>query len=280
MVGPEAKKESANYLRGAYKISERWAFEIVDLNRSSGRYKSRRKSDAALIDRITALALERRRFGYRRIFCLLRREGHLVNKKKVFRLYRAAGLSVRRRKGRKKARGSRFERLAVTRPNQRWSLDFVFDQLADGRKLKLMTVVDEFTRESLAIEVARSIKGNDVVRILTQIIAKRGKSEQIQSDNGSEYTSNAILGWVHQSGIEWRCIEPGKPVQNSHIESFNGKIRDECLNENWFETLHEARVLIEIWRKDYNELRPHGSLNGLSPAAFAKEVSKNFEKTA
>jgi len=280
VVGPEAKKEVSTYLREAYKISERWAFEIVGLNRSSGRYETRRKSDAALIERIMELALERRRFGYRRIFCLLRREGFAVNKKKKFRLYHEAGLSVHRRKGRKKARGSRFERQPVTRPNQRWSLDFVFDQLSDGRKIKLMTVVDEFTRESLGIEVARSIKGTDVVRILEKIIAIRGKPEQIQSDNGSEFTSNAVLGWVHQQAIEWRYIEPGKPTQNSYIESFNGKIRDECLNEHWFETLHEAQALIEIWRKDYNEVRPHGSLNGLTPMSFAREANKNFEKTA
>ncbi len=280
MVGPEAKKEVSTYLQEGYKISERWAFEIMGLNRSTGRYEIRRKGDSALIERMMTLALERRRFGYRRIFFLLRREGFIVNKKKVFRLYHEAGLSIRRRKGRKKARGSRLERQAVTGPNQRWSLDFVFDQLSDGRKIKLMTVVDEYTRESLAVEVSRSIKGIDVVQTLEKIIRIRGKPRQIQSDNGSEFTSNTVLGWVYQQGIEWRYIEPGKPIQNSHIESFNGKIRDECLNENWFETLHEAKALIEIWRKDYNEARPHSSLNGLSPSAFAKEANKNFEKTA
>jgi len=142
-----------------------------------------------------------------------------------------------------------------------------------------MTVVDEFTRESLSVEVERSIKGCDVARILDKVIGTRGRPEQIQSDNGSEFTSNAVLSWAHQKGIDWRYIEPGKPTQNSHIESFNGKIRDECLNEHWFETLAEAKTLIEIWRKDYNETRPHGSLNGLSPSTFAEEVRKSFDKT-
>jgi putative transposase len=279
VVGPEAKKQIAVYVQQAYKISERWAFEIAQLNRSSGRYKNHGADNSSLSERIKALALERRRFGYRRIFCLLRREGYCVNKKKVYRLYRTAGLSVHRRKSRKKARGSRLERQPVTGPNQRWSLDFVFDQLSDGRRIKLMTIVDEYTRENLGVEVERSIKGVDVVRILDKVIGTRGKPGQIQSDNGSEFTSNVVLGWVHQRGIEWRYIEPGKPVQNSYIESFNGRIRDECLNENWFETLHEAKTLIEIWRKDYNETRPHGSLNGLSPSAYAEETRKNFEKT-
>lgn len=252
MVGLEAKKQVAAYVLKAYKISERWAFEIVAL---------------------------RRRFGYRRIFCLLKREGFNVNKKKVYRIYRTAGLSVHRRKNRKKARGSRQERQPVLRPNQRWSLDYVFDQLSDGRKIKLMTLIDEFTRECLAVRVERSIKGADVIKILNEVIDERGKPEQIQSDNGSEFTSNAVLSWVHSQGIDWRYIEPGKPVQNSHIESFNGKIRDKCLNENWFETLNEAKVLIEIWRKGYNEIRPHGALNGLSPSVYAEEVRRKFEKT-
>lgn len=279
MVGPEAKKNVAAYAQKVYKISERWAFEIMGLNRSSGRYKNRSTDHSILAERIKMLALERRRFGYRRIFCLLRREGYFVNKKKVYRLYRTAGLSVHRRKSRKKARESREERQPTVRPNQRWSLDFVFDQISDGRKIKLMTIVDEFTRESLAIEVEKSIRGPDVIRVLEGVIETRGKPDQIQSDNGPEFTSNVILGWVHQRRIDWKYIEPGKPVQNSYIESFNGKIRDECLNENWFETLHEAKTLIEIWRKDYNETRPHSSLNGLSPSIFADEVRKNFEKT-
>lgn len=279
MVGPEAKRQIAAYVQKAYEISERWSFQIVALNRSSGRYKNRGADNSALTDRIKALALERKRFGYRRIFCLLKREGFYVNKKKVYRIYRSAGLSVHRRKGRKKARGSRQERLLTTRTNQKWSLDFVFDQLSDGRRIKLMTVVDEFTRESLAVEVERSIKGPAVVRTLDKVIALRGKPEQIQSDNGSEFTSNVVLSWANREGVDWRYIEPGKPTQNSYIESFNGKIRDECLNENWFETLNEAKALIEIWRKDYNETRPHGSLNGLSPSVFAEEVRKRFDKT-
>ena len=279
MVSPEAKKQAAAYVQETYKISERWTFEIVGLNRSSGRYKNHSANNEALIERIKALALERRRFGYRRIYCLLKREGYSVNRKKVYRLYRLAGLSVVRRKNRKKARGSRIAQQPAKRPNQKWSMDFVFDQLSDGRRIKLMTLVDEFTRESLAVEAERSIKGVDVIRILEKVIAARGKPEEIQSDNGSEFTCNAVLNWTHQHEINWRYIDPGKPTQNSYIESFNGKIRDECLNENWFETLSEAKALIEIWKNDYNETRPHSALGGLSPSAFAKEVRKQFEKT-
>jgi putative transposase len=158
-------------------------------------------------------------------------------------------------------------------------MDFVFDQLSDGRRIKLMTLVDEFTRESLAVEAERSIKGVDVIRILEKVIASRGKPNELQSDNGSEFTCNAMLSWTHQHEINWRYIDPGKPTQNSYIESFNGKTRDECLNENWFETLSEAKALIEIWKNDYNETRPYSALGGLSPSVFAKEVRKQFEKT-
>ena len=261
-------------------MSERKAFRMAHLNRSSGRYHSIEGTEAPLIERIKAIAFERRRFGYRRIFFLLRREGIVVNRKKVYRLYRAAGLTVHKRKGRKKARGRRMERHIVSRPNERWSLDFVHDQLSDGRRIKLMTVVDEYTRESLSVSVARSIQGKDVVRALEEIIAVRGKPQEIQSDNGSEFAGNVVQGWSHASEIEWGFIEPGKPVQNCYIESFNGKIRDECLNENWFETIAEAETLIEIWRNDYNQCRPHSSLKGMTPEAFAWEERKNFEKTA
>ena len=278
MVTPEEKKSVAVYLQEAYPMSQRQAFRIVQLNRSSGRYECAERTDMSLIERIKTIAFERRRFGYRRIFVLLKREGIVVNHKKVYRLYREAGLTVRKRKGRKKARGSRKKQHMVTHSNERWSLDFVYDQLSDGRRIKLMTVVDEYTRESLGVSVARSIRGTDVVRGLEAIIAARGKSLEIQSDNGSEFTGNVVQGWKHAVGIEWGFIEPGKPVQNCYIESFNGKIRDECLNENWFETLAEAETLIEIWRNDYNQCRPHSSLKGMTPEAFAREEKESFMK--
>lgn len=261
-------------------MSQRRAFRITHLSRSSGRYQFVKGADEPLIERIKSIAFEKRRYGYRRIFSLLKRDGVVVNHKKVYRLYREAGLTVRKRRGRKKAHGSRMERRVVSHSNERWSLDFVYDQLSDGRKIKLMTVVDEYTRESLRVSVERSIKGNDVIRGLEEIIAVRGKPQEIQSDNGSEFTGNAVQGWAHASGIQWRFIEPGKPIQNCYIESFNGKIRDECLNENWFETVAEARTLIEIWRNDYNQCRPHSSLKGMTPEAFAREESKNFKETA
>lgn len=278
MVTPEKKKSVAVYLQEAYLMSQRQAFRVVKLNRSSGRYTCIKRTDSSLIERIKTIALERRRFGYRRIFVLLKREGVVVNHKKVYRLYREAGLIVRKRKGRKKARGTRMKRHAVSHSNERWSLDFVFDQLSDGRRIKLMTVVDEYTRESLGVSVARSIKGKDVIKELEAIIAIRGKPLEIQSDNGSEFTENIVQGWTHEAGIEWGFIEPGKPVQNCYIESFNGKIRDECLNENWFETVAEAETLIEIWRNDYNHCRPHSSLKGMTPEAFAREEKESFMK--
>lgn len=261
-------------------MSERKAFKIMQLNRSSGRYKSIRSGDGEIAERIKTLAFERKRFGYRRIYFLLRREGFFVNRKKIYRIYRTAGLSVPKRKSRKKALGTRMERQIVSRPNERWALDFVCDQLADGRRIKLMTVVDEYTRESLRVTVARSIKGSDVVKELEQIIAERGNPQEIQSDNGTEFTSNAVQQWAYKNDIEWKFIEPGKPVQNSYIESFNGRIRDECLNEHWFETPHEAKNLIKMWRRDYNEYRPHSSLRGMAPIAYAMETKKTFEKTA
>ena len=176
-------------------MSQRQAFRVVRLNRSSGRYTCIKRTDSPLIERIKTIALERRRFGYRRIFVLLKREGIVVNHKKVYRLYREAGLTVRKRKGRKKAHGTRMERHVVSHSNERWSLDFVYDQLSDGRRIKLMTVVDEYTRESLGVNVARSIKGKDVVKGLEAIIALRGKPLEIQSDNGSEFTGNVVQGW-------------------------------------------------------------------------------------
>jgi putative transposase len=278
VVTPEEKKSVAVYLQEAYLMSQRQAFGVVQLNRSSGRYECVERADNSLIERIKAIALKRRRFGYRRIFVLLKREGVVVNHKKVYRLYREAGLTARKRKGRKKARGTRMKRDVVSHSNERWSLDFVFDQLSDGRRIKLMTVVDEYTRESLGVSVARSIKGKDVVEGLKAIIAVRGKPQEIQSDNGSEFTGNVVQGWAYEAGIEWGFIEPGKPVQNCYIESFNGKIRDECLNENWFETVAEAETLIEIWRNDYNHYRPHSSLKGMTPEAFAREEKESFMK--
>jgi putative transposase len=227
-----------------------------------------RREDGPLKEKIIAIAHQRKRFGYRRIHLVLKQKGERVNHKRVYRLYREAGLKVLKRGGRKKALGQRLPLPVLERPNTRWSLDFVSDALADGRRIRILTIVDEFTRECLRMVVDTSLGGNRVARELSELVAKRGKPEAIVSDNGTEFTSNAILQWSLETGVKWQYIQPGKPMQNGYIESFNGKLRDECLNEHWFRSLHEARLIIGSWKEDYNNERPHSSLKGLSPQQF------------
>lgn len=259
------------YLREEHKISERQACKIIQLCRSSGRYQGKKALDEdELCEKIKSLAEERSRFGY-----LLLREGYRINHKRVYRLYKAQGLEVRKRKKRRKALGSRVPPRVLTSANQRWSLDFVMDGLADGRRIRLMTIVDDCTRESLKIVVEKSINGVRVVQELAELIKSRGRPEEILSDNGTEFTCNAVLSWAQEEKINWSYIQPGKPMQNGYIESFNGKLRDECLNENMFETLAEAKVIVERWRKDYNGQRPHSSLGGLTPEAYARQMNEN-----
>jgi len=221
--------------------------------------------------RLRDLAGERRRFGYRRLAILLAREGITMNHKKLCRLYREEGLTVRRRPrspmGRKRATGTRAPITLPQGPNQRWSLDFVADVLSWGRRFRVLSIVDDFTREALALVVDSSIGGQRVVRALDALIARRGRPAMIVSDNGTELTSRAVLEWTNRTGIGWHYIAPGKPVQNAFVESFNGKFRDECLNEEVFASLTEARAVIERWRLDYNQVRPHSAHRGLTPVA-------------
>jgi putative transposase len=216
-------------------------------------------------ERLRALAATRRRFGYRRLGLLLARENIVMNAKKLWRLYREEGLSVRRRRGRKRATGTRAPIALPQGPNQRWSLDFVSDALSWGRKFRVLAVVDDFTREALALIVDTSIGGQRVARELDALIATRGRPAMIVSDNGTELTSRAVLEWTNRTRLEWHYIAPGKPQQNAFVESFNGRFRDECLNEEVFASLAEARVLIEAWRRDYNDVRPHSAHDGLTP---------------
>lgn len=216
--------------------------------------------------RLRQLAGERRRFGYRRLGVMLEREGIAMNEKKLFRLYSEEGLSVRRRRGRKRATGMRAPMALPQAPNQRWSLDFVSDVLAWGRRFRVLAVADDFTREALALVVDSSIPGGRVVRELDALIARRGRPLMIVSDNGTELTSRAVLDWTNRSGVEWHYIAPGKPQQNAFIEAFNARFRDECLNEEVFGSLAEARAVIERWRRDYNTIRPHSAHGGLTPA--------------
>ena len=276
MVTPAAKREAVAHLQALLDVSERRACRVIAADRTSVRYRCRRADDGELRTKLRALALERRRFGYRRLHILLRREGVLINRKKTQRLYREEGLTVRRRKGRKRAVGTRTPPPALALPNQRWSLDFVHDQLATGRRFRVLNIVDDVTRECLAAVPDTSISGRRVVRELSRLIAWRGKPGMIVSDNGTELTSNAVLAWCEQTGIAWHYTTPGKPTQNAFVESFNGRMRDELLNETLFMSIGHAREKIAAWADDYNTGRPHSSLGYASPAAFAAELNKQW----
>jgi putative transposase len=233
------------------------------------RYRSIRPDDAAVRARLRGLAAERRRFGYRRLLILLRREGVHMNHKKLRRLYREERLQVRRRGGRKRALGIRAPMALPQAPNQRWSLDFVSDQLIDGRRFRILAVVDDFTRECLALVADTSLSGLRVCRELDAIVARRDKPISIVSDNGTELTSTAILSWSQETKIGWHYIAPGKPTQNAFIESFNGRLRDELLNEEIFRSLDHARQALSDWKNDYNTIRPHSAIGNLPPAIYA-----------
>jgi len=263
-----------------HRLSERRACRLVGANRSTVRKESQKAPDQDLEQTIKEMAMKNRRYGYRRIHVLLKRNGKKVNHKKVYRLYRALGLKVLKRGGRKRAIGDRKITRLITRANQCWALDFVHDTLSNGRKLKLLTVIDTYTRESLKIEVDHSLNGEAVVRAFDEIIEQRGKPELILSDNGTEFTSNKVIHWQKERGIKWEYIEPGKPQQNGTIESFNGKLRDECLNENWFISLKEAQRIVEKWRNHYNNQRPHSSLGGLTPHELASQLKGKASQSA
>src|SRR5947199_646661 len=259
-------------LRQAFQMSERRACRVIGTDRASVRYRAVRPEDGALRERLKALAQQRRRFGYRRLYVLLRREGQLVNKKRVQRLYREERLTVRRRGGRKRALGTRRPLEVAVAANQRWSLDFIHDQLTDGRRFRILAVIDDCTRECLALIADTSISGRRVARELDDIIRQSGRPKTIVSDNGTELTSNAILGWADETGVGWHYIAPGKPQQNGFIESFNGRLRDEFLNETLFRSLPHARAVLEAWRRDYNEERPHSKLGWMTPRGYASAL--------
>lgn len=266
---PAAKRKAVAHLVEAHGMSERRACKAIGCCRMTIRYASTRPDDGHLRERMKAIAVERRRFGYRRLHVLLKREGYVINHKKLFRLYREEKLAVRRRRGRKRAIGSRAPMLIPATSNERWSLDFVSDQLTDGRRFRILTVVDDCTRECLGLLADTSLSGIRVARALDRLVIERGKPRMIVSDNGSEFTSNAILAWAEQTRVEWHYIAPGKPMQNAFIESFNGRLRDELLNETLFTSLAQARVTLGNWRADYNGARPHSQLGWKTPSEFA-----------
>ena len=273
MVEPVAKREAVAHLRGALEMSERRACSIVAADRTMIRYRSRRPPETELRSRLRALANQRRRFGYRRLFILLRREGEPSGINRIYRLYREEGLTVRKRRARRRAVGTRTPILVEAKANARWSLDFVHDQFALGRRFRVLNIVDDVTRECLAAIPDTSISGRRVARELTMLIETRGKPGMIVSDHGTEFTSNAILGWATDHRVEWHYIAPGKPMQNGFVESFNGRMRDELLNETLFLNLDQARLLIGAWVTDYNTARPHSSLGYRTPAAYADQLT-------
>ena len=274
MVTPAARREAVRFFRDRHGFSERRACRLASYPRSSHRRKSlREEADRPLRDRLLELASERPRFGYRRLHVMLLREGWEINRKRVYRVYRELGLAVRRKKRKRVAQANRLPRVVPIAPNLQWSMDFMRDTLATGRVFRTLNVVDDATRECLAIEVDTSLSGRRVGRVLDAVARERGQyPHRLVLDNGPECTSKALDQWAYERGVELAFIRPGKPIENCFVESFNGRFRDECLNIHWFVSLPDARRRIEAWRLDYNLVRPHGSLGHLPPAVFAEEA--------
>ncbi|MFZ0314457.1 MAG: IS3 family transposase [Candidatus Korobacteraceae bacterium] len=278
---PSGRRPMVDHLRDRYRASERHACRILLMVRGSYRYRSHREGWAELRMRIREIAQSRVRYGYRKIRVLLNREGWKVGKHLVYRLYQEEGLALKKRPQRKrKAIRHREERFLATAPNQAWSLDFVADQLQDGTRFRALTMIDVYTRESAAIDAGQSLKGDDVVRVLNQIKQQRGVPRFLFCDNGSEFTSQALDLWAYQNGVKIDFSRPGKPTDNAFVESFNGTFRAECLNAHWFGSLAEAKQLIEAWRQEYNESRPHRSLGERTPSEFASQYAASRVLTA
>lgn len=274
---PKAKRKAVKHVVGSLGLSQQRAYGLLELAVSSYYYQPQKRDDAALRKRILELCEQRKRFGQFRIYVMLRREGFLVNHKRVARIYREEGLQVRRRRRKKMAAAVRVPLPAPDKANMRWSMDFVMDVVSGGRRIRVLAVVDDFTRECLAVEVDSSIGGARVARVLDRIIEFRGKPEGITVDNGPEFAGRALDSWAYRNKVRLEFIRPGKPVENAYIESFNGRLRDECLNGNEFISLREAQAVIESWREDYNDQRPHGSLGHLTPTEFALLEAKKLQ---
>ena len=292
MVTPAVRREVAEtlafaaevaHLRASLGVSERRACDIIGTDRTSIRYRSQRSDDAALRRRLRELAHQRRRFGHRRLHILLLRDGVRINRKRTQRLCTEEGLSVRKRKSRRRAVGARASLPVIAQPNERWSLDFVHDQLVGGRRFRVLNVMDDVTRECLAAVVDTSISGKRVARELAHLVMVHGKPTTIVSDNreaiprrdvseadrGTELTSNAVLSWAGEAGVDWHYIAPGKPTQDGTVESFNGRMRDELLNETLVPRQAHARAAVAAGADDYNAERPHSALGYATPAAYA-----------
>lgn len=269
MVSPQAKRLAVVHLMAIHALGVTRACGLIGISRSLFRYASTRPDDSELLARLTALAEQKRRYGYRRLHVLLRREGWQLNCKRTYRVYHAAGLMVRRRKRKRIAGIERPVKVPTTQPNQSWSMDFVSDGFVDGRRLRCLNIVDDFTKECLAIEVDISLPGYRVVSVLERLAESRGLPRSVTVDNGPEFAGKTLDQWANRMALRLNFIRPGKPQENAYIESFNGKFRDECLNEHWFISLRHARKVIEEWRQDYNDERPHSSLGYQTPKQFA-----------
>jgi len=277
VVGAPARREVVHWMK-AHGLPERRALKVLAMSASSLRYQPAPDRNEVLREKIVGLAHRHRRYGAGMIYLKLRQEGLRVNHKRVERLYSAAQLQVRRRRRKKVPVGERQPLMRPGAANEVWSMDFVFDRSAEGRVLKCLTIVDDATHESVAIVPERAIGGLQLIRILDRLAVTRGLPKVIRTDNGKEFCGRAMLTWAHSNRVVLRLIEPGKPNQNAYIESFNGRLRDECLNEHWFVNLTHAKTIIEAWRREYNEERPKKALGGLTPAAYARQLAAKSAK--
>jgi putative transposase len=275
------RKQEVELMRAEAAVSERRACGLMELHRASCRYQRRRREDARLRQRLRELAEMRRRFGYRRLHVLLVREGWQVNHKRVYRLYLEEKLGIRRKRGRRRTPGvARVVLAPPTEPDQVWTMDFTQDAFASGGRFRTLNLMDGCTREALEIEVDTSLPGLRVVRVLEELKRQGRKPEHMMIDNGPEFVSQVVDQWAYDNGVQLHFITPGRPMENGYIESFNGKFRDECLNENWFTDLADARHKIAAWKWDYNHVRPHSALGYLTPMEFRKSLASGCGKDA
>ena len=259
------------FVQAEHGLSERRACKLLEVDRSSYGYEPRPDRNVELREELLKLARQKPRYGYRRLHVLLERRGHAVNVKRIYRLYLEEGLSVRRRK-RKRVVRDRAAEPRLLRPNQEWAMDFIVDGLATGRMVRILSVVDAYTRECLALEADSSLGSGRVARVLERLIAEHGRPEAVRSDNGPEFTSRRMLAWAEDQRVSLIHIQPGRPMQNGHVESFHGRLRDECLNASWFRTFDHVRSTLEAWRMEYNEERPHSALDYRTPREFRQTL--------
>jgi putative transposase len=268
-VRPAQKRAVVRYFQVGFRVSERRSCRVARIPRSSCRYRSIARDQTALRVRLRDLAATRVRYGYRRLHILLRREGWLVNHKRVYRLYQEEGLGIRAKRRKKRVSGSRVLPPPARLPQERWSMDFLTDGLVDGRRFRVLTIVDNVSRVSPAIEVGVSLTGERVVAVLERLQRTTGTPKRIAIDNGPEFISKALDAWAYHNGVQLEFSRPGKPTDNAFVESFNGRFRDECLNQHWFTSLEEVRQTVEAWRIEYNTERPHRALGQQTPAAWS-----------